>query len=191
MAGEILLQVGTERLRLLREGLRIMALRALDDADAAEDVAQEALLRAMRAVTPEVAADDERLGAFVGGIARHVIADVRRRGARLEAGGTRVEGIADTARDGLTALVVREEGARVREALSCLPPADRELIRESFYDGRTPTEIARRTSEPVERIRKRKSRALARLRAALRPPPGEESGGGAGAETARAATGTR
>src|SRR5687767_13457893 len=81
-AGSSLDRVPEAQLALLRNGLRIMAARALRDDDLAEDVVQEALLRALRAVQPEVAADPVRLGAYVGGIARHVIVDALRGRAR-------------------------------------------------------------------------------------------------------------
>src|ERR1700674_4454018 len=58
-------------LELLRSGIRLMALRALGDADAADDVAQESLARAVDVLRCPPA----NLGAYVAGIARHVIAD--------------------------------------------------------------------------------------------------------------------
>lgn len=158
--------IGTARIALLRNGLRIMALRALGDGDAAEDVVQEALLRALRAVTEEIAADPDRLGAFVGGIARHVIADVKRTAARYTTQDGTVYALS-TAPDALTALLEQEEQARVRTAIESLRASDQIIIRMSFYEGLTPTEVAERLDQPPERIRKRKSRALVRLRAVL------------------------
>src|SRR2546425_1024452 len=69
--------------------------------------------------------------------------------------------------DALNALVSAAERARVRAALSELRPDDRELLRLCYFEGLTPTELAARLGEPAERIRKRKSRALERLRAAF------------------------
>lgn len=162
-----LASVDPERIRILRNGLRLMALRALGDDDAADDVVQETLLRALRAVSPEVAADPERLGAFVGGIARHVIADVFRAGTRR----SQSEQPADPAAgdDALSRLVRRERQAQVQAAIARLASGDQQVVRASFFEGLTPAEIAGRLNEPVERVRKRKSRALARLRAVLEP----------------------
>lgn len=168
MPPDPLATVGTKRIELLRNGLRMMALRALADADLADDVAQEALLRALRAVTPDIAADDQRLGAFVGGIARHVIADFHRSTRRtLQLSAATIYPIADS--DALAGMVAAEELHRIRCAITRLSANDQIIIRASFFEGLTPTEIADRVAEPVERVRKRKSRALARLRGELEP----------------------
>jgi DNA-directed RNA polymerase specialized sigma24 family protein len=112
-----------DEIRRLRQGLRIMALQALGDRDAAEEVAQETLVRTLQALRDESRKAPEHLGAFVRGIARHVISDMwdARRCARpLEAlpGG---EGRAPR-EDPLSALVTQEEGERVRRALQRLHP---------------------------------------------------------------------
>jgi RNA polymerase sigma factor (sigma-70 family) len=157
--------LATAQIETLRNGLRIMAMRALGDPDLADDVAQEALLRALNAVTPDCAADAQRLGAFVGGIARHVIADVRRRAGRFS--GIGIEHRAEESHDALTRLITVEERLLVHQALAALAPSDREIIHDSFFLGLSPTELAARSGEPPDRIRKRKSRALERLRNAL------------------------
>lgn len=174
MAAETLANVGAKRIEWLRNGLRMMALRALGDDDTAEDVVQETLLRALTAVTPEIAADDERLGAFVGGIARHVIADVHRSARRSLAADPAIHPIPDS--DALAAVVAADEMQRIRSAIARLSASDQIIIRASFFEGLTPTEIADRVAQPVERIRKRKSRALTRLRNALSPQAGHETG---------------
>lgn len=152
----------------LRSGLQIMALRALGDLEAAEEVVQETLVRAVEAMRDGRPKDPEKLGAFVRGIARHVIADTRKalgRSIPLEAIS---DAKLDPGRDNpLTALVTAEQRGRVRQALSLLSAADRQVLRLSFFDGLTPAEIAERLGEPALRIRKRKSRALRRLRQAF------------------------
>jgi RNA polymerase sigma-70 factor (ECF subfamily) len=153
-------------LETLRAGVRLMALRGLRDADAADEAAQETLTRALTALAAGRPDDPDRLGAFVAGVARHVIADVHRRSARvlpLDA----VPEPMDTAPNALAIIIRDDERARVRRALDGLVAGDRELLRLCFFEGLEPTEIARRRGEPPERIRKRKERALARLRAAL------------------------
>ena len=69
---------GLEVLERLRLGLQIMALRALRDPDAAEEAVQETLVRALEALRDGRPSNPEKLGAFVRGIARHVIADTHR-----------------------------------------------------------------------------------------------------------------
>jgi RNA polymerase sigma-70 factor (ECF subfamily) len=150
-----------------------MALRALHDVDVAEDVVQEVMLRALHAVTHEIAATDDRLGAFVGGIARHVIADTHRTARRTRTLEPVIHSTVDN--DALTNLVTEEEARRVSIAIRRLRSSDQVIIRASFYEGLTPSEIAERVAEPVERVRKRKSRALARLRDVLMPHASHES----------------
>jgi RNA polymerase sigma-70 factor, ECF subfamily len=150
---------------MLRNGLRIMALRALGDPDAAEDAVQESLLRALKAVTPELASDPTRLGAFVGGIARHVISDMRRQAARAA---TLSDLYPDhRSVDPLDHVVTAEERAEVRNAFAHLTAAEQTILRASFFDGMTPAQIAAQEAQPSEVVRKRKSRALARLRSIL------------------------
>ena len=157
-----------EALERLRLGLQIMALRALDDPDAAEESVQETLLRAPEALRDGRACDPKKPGTFVRGIARHVIADTsraRRRNPPL--------GVAPPTKRGtdrnypLTALISAEERESVRRSLSQLSAGDREILHLSFFEGLSPAAIAERLGEPPLRIRKRKSRALARLRQAF------------------------
>jgi RNA polymerase sigma factor (sigma-70 family) len=152
----------------LRLGLRIMALRALGDPEAAEEAVQETLVRALEALRDGRPRDPDKLGPFVRGIARHVIADAhqaRRRTAPLDAVPETERGTAND--DPLSALITDEERNRVRRALAQLSPADRDILHLSFFEGMTPVDIAERLGEPALRIRKRKSRALRRLREAF------------------------
>jgi RNA polymerase sigma-70 factor (ECF subfamily) len=157
--------LSAESLGTLRAGLRLMALRALGDTDAAEEVAQETLGRAVATLadgrTPEI----RNLGAFVHGIARHVIADVQRTRRRL-VGAEALANQPDPAstEDALGHAVAAEERERVRAALRRLSSGDRQILHLSFYEGLTPAEVADRLGETSLRVRKRKSRALERLR---------------------------
>lgn len=157
-----------EGLERLRPGLQLMALRALGSMAAAEEVAQETLTRALVAVQGGQPRDPSKVAAFVTGIARHVIADIykiRKRTRPLEA--LPESGAALTTRDALSTIISVAEDAAVHAALARLCPEDRELLRLTFFDALTPGDIAHRLGEPAERIRKRKSRALERLRAAF------------------------
>jgi RNA polymerase sigma factor (sigma-70 family) len=64
-------------------------------------------------------------------------------------------------------LITGEERDRVRQALTQLSATDRDILHLSFFEALTPVEIADRLGEPALRIRKRKSRALRRLRQAF------------------------
>ena len=159
---------GPEVLERLRLGLQIMALRALRDPDAAEEAVQETLVRALEALRDGRPSNPEKLGAFVRGIARHVIADVHRARQRSAPLQDTPEAMHPTSGDDpLTALITAEERDHVRLALTRLSAGDREILHLSFFEGLTPVEIAERLGEPSLRIRKRKSRALNRVRRAL------------------------
>ncbi len=151
-------------LELLRSGILLMALRALGDPEAAEEVAQESLSRAVDVIrSPGATAN---LGAYVAGIARHVIADHFRAKERVGSISREAfEAVRDDSTDPLTVLCSEEAIANVRGALAGLAPADRELVALCYFDDLSPTEIAKRLGVPPERIRQRKLRALQRLRA--------------------------
>jgi RNA polymerase sigma-70 factor (ECF subfamily) len=158
----------SDALQQLRSGLQMMALRALGDLEAAEEAVQETLVRALESLRDNRLRDPDKLGAYVWGIARHVIAktrDARRRVVPLDALPEAQRGTNPT--DPLAALVTAEERERVRRSLAQLSAGDREILHLSFFEGLTAVEIAERLGEPALRIRKRKSRALRRLRQAF------------------------
>jgi RNA polymerase sigma factor (sigma-70 family) len=162
-------------LPLITRGVWIIGYRELGDPALADEVAQETTVRLFDAL----ARNSEGIrdpAAFARGIARHVVADIRaseRRVTSLDA----VENSADHARasDPLRSLVSAEQMARLRAALDRLSAGDRELLRALYGEDLKPGALARRLGETSERLRKRKSRALERLRAAFfghEPPAG-------------------
>jgi RNA polymerase sigma-70 factor (ECF subfamily) len=162
-----------ERLEPLRPGLRLLALRSLGSEDAAGEAVQETLARAVVALSRGQLDDPAKLPAFVAGIARHVIADVlrsRHRSVSLDV--LPVSQHPTDPTDALAGLVSAEERARVHAALHELSAADRELLRLCYVEGLAPAELAVRLGEPAERVRKRKSRAMARLREVFRGDAG-------------------
>jgi RNA polymerase sigma-70 factor, ECF subfamily len=163
--------LATEELERLRAGLQLFALRSLGDKDAAEEVAQETLARTLTAIREGKVDDPANVPAFARGVARHVIADFLRAGGRTESLDSFLESANLNESDPLERAVSGDEDRRVQAALAQLDPADRDLLRLSFFDGLTPLQIASLTGEPAERIRKRKSRALERLREAFLGPP--------------------
>ena len=164
--------ISDEALVRIREGIRLLALRRLGDAELAEDVSQEAIARGLVAMR-EGRPDPERLGAYFRGIALHVITDVYRdRGNMrpvLRAGASPPDRRSSSPLDDA---IRQERAGRVRGALQRLSAGDRELLRLCYYEGLTSAEIARREGEPAPRIRKRKQRALERLARELDAPRG-------------------
>ncbi len=161
-----------QELLLLAKGVRLIAMRALGDAEAAGEVVQETIARTVQALAEGRVRDHGALGGFVRAVARHVVTDELRRYSRVVPLSTAIHPEADGLaaaddRNPLDALVRDEEAAAVRAALGTLSPRDRRVIRLSFVDGLTPAAVAERLREPRARVRKRKSRALERLREAL------------------------
>ena len=156
-----------QELATLRSGVLLLALRALGDLDSAEEVAQETIARTLDALRDGRVSED--LGAFARGVARHVIADRWRRVARDRDARPDVADSLHPSRgaDALRVLVGMEERDRVRAALAGLTEADQEILRLTFFEGRASVELAHRLGEAEATIRKRKSRALARLRRAF------------------------
>ncbi|UCF18700.1 MAG: sigma-70 family RNA polymerase sigma factor [Gemmatimonadota bacterium] len=144
-------------------GLRIIAIRALGDEDDAADAVQETLARAVDAVHKGSVPSEAPLPAFVYGIARHVIADTLRRRCR-EYASPEMDRVVAPDPSPLEQLVQTDEVERVRRALRGLARSDRELLRRCYENGERIVDIAGELGEPPERLRKRKSRALGRLR---------------------------
>jgi RNA polymerase sigma factor (sigma-70 family) len=163
-------------LERLRAGVRLLALSELGDTDAADEVAQETIARVFEALREGRVQNPQSLGGFARGIARHVIVDLiraRRWEAPLDnTGQDHVSGKEDV----LALLVKAEQIDRVRDALTSLTPAEHELIRLSYFEGATCQELATRLHQPAARLRKRKERALERLRSAFFGSPGHSSG---------------
>lgn len=155
------------------EGAYLVALRATGDSTLAEEVAQEAVARAIAAVAARHKDAISNLGGFVYGIARHVIGDMHRKSGRSAPLAAAAE-VPDRRMDALSAAVSAEQQQSVHHALNQLSRADRDLLYLSFFEGLEPAEIAERSGEPAERVRKRKSRALERLRQVFLELPGHE-----------------
>lgn len=157
------------------DGVRLIALRALGERSLADDIAQEAVARAIAVLAEGRGETIGDLRAFIYGIARHLIADAHRARDRTVA----LDGVAEPPEPRLDALettIADEERRQVRAALKELPPRDRNILRLCFFEGLDAVAIAARLRESVVTIRKRKSRALERLRRAFfnghEPPPG-------------------
>ncbi len=149
----------------LSAGLEIVALRILGDRDQAQDAAQETLARLMAALETKGIPEAYTLASYAFGTLKHVIAGElrsRKRTFRL------AEWLRSAITSPLEQLVDTERAVTVAQALGQLDPADRELLQRCYYHSERVVDIAARTGEPAERIRKRKSRALEKLRAVLR-----------------------
>ena len=139
-----------------------LALRVLSDPSAAEDVTQAVFLKIW---------DDPavfRGGNFAAWIARvtrnRALDAVRARGVRDKTEFSESLPVDDTVED---AAIANLDGARVRDALSRLPPEQREPIELGFFGGVTHQEIASRIGLPLGTVKTRIRTGLRRLRNAL------------------------
>lgn len=151
-----------------RRGVLLVAIRALGREEEARDVAQEVMARAVVAIREGRVPTGVALPTFVHGIARHVIADVIRARMRRRAEPLPEDaGIPGPGASPLDAIVATEERARLADALQGLPQEDRNLLHRAYVEGEPLEAIAASLGVPGERIRKRKSRVLQRLRAIM------------------------
>ncbi len=121
-------------------------------------MAQDVLLAVCRAVQDGQLRTDERLTAFVYGIARNLINNFLRTRSRLPP--------EDPLTDNLVSVSVPDELERaerdelVRSALGVLDRTDRQILLLTLIDGLKPGEIGVRLGLTSEVVRARKSRAL-------------------------------
>lgn len=156
------------QLETLHRGIELMALKALGHPHAAEDVAQETLARVIRAQRDGRLEGVNNLGAFVRGIARHVIADAYRdRHRQPSLHSDPDDSPPDKQLDALSLLITKEETETAVAALERLQESDREILRLCYLEGLSAVEASERLGEPYARVRKRKSRALGKLRRLL------------------------
>ena len=161
-------KLDSDALERLRMGLRLIALRSMSDADAAEEVVQESLARGLAAIERDCLEDPKKVGAYFRAICRNLIVDTVRDRSRT----TSLDLLPEPAdlnpsNNALQTLISEEQKARVISALRALSRPSRECLRLSFYEGLKPAEVAKRLGEPGPRIRKRQSRALQQLRELL------------------------
>jgi hypothetical protein len=139
-----------------RPRLQLVATRMLGDAAEAEDLVQEALLRAYLGLTQ--LRDVERLGAWLVGIVLNLAKMALRRRIAYERALARVGMPAPHVDD------EREVLTLVREALRLLPPAERDAVVLHYVDGFSCDEVAAVLGTSPGAIRVRLHRARAQLR---------------------------
>ena len=78
-----------------------------------------------------------------------------------------VQPLAEMAADPRDVLELREQGAALRAALTCLTPDERQAIETTFFAGLTHAEAAARLNQPLGTIKTRIRSGLNKLREAL------------------------
>jgi RNA polymerase sigma-70 factor (ECF subfamily) len=137
------------------------AHRNLRPAASVEEIVQETLWAAIRALRDQRLEDTGNLSAFVYGIARNKVADARRRAAK-DPHQAWPEGFDPpmTSSDSPSEETRRKEAAA---AIQELPPAEQSVLRMMLVEGLPANEIASRLHLTEVAVRQRKSRALRRI----------------------------
>lgn len=142
--------------------VRALAYGVLGRDDLSDDALQEAYLVALR----HPGAPPNRLRSWLGSIGRRRAIDLHRR----EVTRRRHETAALSAHDASPTDVLAERadvGRRMAEAVLGLEAPYRDVLLLRYYEGLVPRGIAARLSVPVETVRTRVKRGLARLREVL------------------------
>jgi RNA polymerase sigma-70 factor (ECF subfamily) len=150
-----------EALLASADWVRALARQLLADAQAAEDLAQDALAAALVRPPPL----DRPLRGWLAGVVRNLV----RQGKR-DAGNRRArecEVARAEAQDSAELLERLDSHRAVVEAVARLDEPYRAAILMRYFEGLTPSAIARRTGTPVRTVHTRLQRALARLRSEL------------------------
>jgi len=146
---------------------RFAALTCRNDA-LAEDVAQDAMVKAIRKLSSYDPARGD-LDAWLWRIVARTVIDHSRRGQRLQVLAERVSAALRTApaTDVEAGAIERVTNAELHATLRTLPPGAREVLGLRFGAGLTYEEIAAALDLSSAAVRMRASRALQRLRAQL------------------------
>ncbi len=146
--------------------LLYFALRRLRDRALAEEVAQETLTVVLLALRDNRIEDIAKLPGFIFGVAKNLVCRATREQANRAQ--TDPDHDADTPGDWLknpdAGLLLEEQRRQVRMALAELSSSDRDILYRAFTNGQPLEEIAGELGIPYVSARKRKSRALERLR---------------------------
>lgn len=150
-----------------------LAMKMLHDQSAAEEVVQETFWRVWR----QAGTFSEEHGTFSGwlfGIARNLAIDTWRRGkirpqpAASEEESQLMAGQTDPAADVDQSAWAAIKHRQVREAMSVLPPEQRQVIELAYFWGMTRQEIAEFTGVPLGTIHTRARLGLQKLRDSLK-----------------------
>lgn len=155
----------TELFELFHRRVFVMMLGRTRNHETARDLAQQTMIGVLCSLRDGKLREADRLPAYVLGTARNVVNNfLRARHLRPEAAPL-PDDVAVP--DGQEDLEHAEHEFLARRALSTLAPGDRLILLLTLVDGLKPGEIAARLGLSSEVVRKRKSRAIERVRAVL------------------------
>lgn len=143
----------------------LLARIRLGDEQAAYDLAQDAVFGALQGIRAGRLHCCEQLGSYVYGTARNLINN-RFRDKEPHASGLPEQLAGGESPDQVVLELERHE--LVRQALDGFNPVDRAILGMTLLEGMKPGEIAARLGMKPEVVRKRKSRAVKKVRAVIR-----------------------
>lgn len=146
--------------------LLYFALRRLRDRALAEEIVQDTLIEIMQALRDDRIEDPANLPAYVFGVAKHLVSKTLRTKEFESNSGSELEQVeaGPWLEDGEAALLLEEQRQQVREALAQVSSSDRDILERTFVAEESLEEIAVAMGIPYAAVRKRKSRAIQRLR---------------------------
>ena len=149
-----------------RDRILYFALRRLRDRTAAEELAHDVLLTVIEAAREGKIRDESKLGGFVFGVASNKVKKWLRERGRDERGQTALsqDSKTETFESPEANFLVEEEREIVRAALTRLSEEDRKTLVKCYRDPESLERIAEEMGVSYAALRKRKSRALERLR---------------------------
>ena len=142
----------------------LMARIRLGDEHGAYDLAQEAVFGALQGIREGRLYCNEQIGSYVYGTARNLINN-RFRGADPRPSSLPEDLAGGDPPDMVVLELERQE--LVRQALEGFNPVDRAILGLTLLEGMKPGEIATRLGMKPEVVRKRKSRAVKKVRAVI------------------------
>lgn len=146
-----------------------LAYRVLGNPEAAEDVVQEAFLSVWRNVASYRQNRGHARGWLLTVVRNRAIDSLRAREARPKVGAA-LDDLGSFAADGndpADDALRRVEAAAVREALTALPPEQRQTVELAFFAGLSYPEVAEKMGAPLGTVKSRMRLALERLRGLL------------------------
>lgn len=149
-----------ELVQLFGKRIRAMMAVRLRDTQAADDLTQDTMMAVLVALRAGRLRANDRLAAFVYGVARNVLHD-HLRGARARADvPLSPEMCAASSEDHVAE---KERETFVRRALESLPAAERQILALTLVEGLKPGAIAQRLGLSPDVCRTRKTRALKKM----------------------------
>ena len=134
--------------------LYTVAMSVLRDAERARDCVQESFVKAWQAAGT---IDPARpISPWLYAIARRTAIDILRRESRVRPTGDQDD--VDTAVQPVS-FESTWEAWELRRALDELPPDEREVLRQAYFEGRTHSDIAARLGVPLGTVKSRSHRA--------------------------------